>query len=154
MVLRAANEVCADVRALGAALLSVLEKADAEELSRLRQTHEISVLDATTVIRSNHVDEAKATLESLQRSRELAQVKLDYYGSRPFMNPGEIAALIQSGLSASAALGLPIGHTLASTMRLLPEVSMGWAGYGGSPQLSASSGGMITISQRGACGQA
>lgn len=42
--MKVAGELAADVRALGAELLSVLEKRDAEALSRLRAGHELSVL--------------------------------------------------------------------------------------------------------------
>jgi len=41
VVTQKASELCAELKSLGAALLSALEKRDAEELALLHSTHEI-----------------------------------------------------------------------------------------------------------------
>jgi hypothetical protein len=74
-----ANELCADVKALGTALLGALEKKDAEELGRLRATNETQMLELTTAVRERQVLAAKATRESLDKARETAAQKLQHY---------------------------------------------------------------------------
>ncbi len=66
-----AAELCAEVKSLGAALLSALEKRDAEALSLLRSSHEIGVLTAAREVRRKQIDEARETLAGLERSLEL-----------------------------------------------------------------------------------
>lgn len=78
-LLQKANEFCGDVKALGAALLAALEKKDAEELGRLRSTHEIQMLELMTAIRERQVLMAKSNREQLQKSRETAQFRLQHY---------------------------------------------------------------------------
>ena len=74
-----ATELCADVRSLGAALLSALERRDAEALALLRSTHEINVLAATRTVRLQQLEEAKAEHDALSKSLELAKDRLTYY---------------------------------------------------------------------------
>jgi len=73
------NEFCADVKALGSALLAALEKKDAEELSRLRASHETNMLELVTAIRERQVLDAKANKENLQKARETAKFRLEHY---------------------------------------------------------------------------
>jgi hypothetical protein len=73
------NEFCADVRALGSALLSVLEKKDAEQLSRLRASHETQMLDLITAVKERQILDAKAVREGLLKSRETAAFRLQHY---------------------------------------------------------------------------
>jgi hypothetical protein len=68
VLLQKANEVCNDVKALGAALLSALEKRDAEALSLLRQGQEIRVLEAVKAVREQQIAEAKEYLAALRKS--------------------------------------------------------------------------------------
>jgi hypothetical protein len=74
-----ATELCNEVRSLGAALLSALEKQDAETLARLRQSHETIALSNVGDVRRQQVAEAQAQVEALTRSRELAALRFRYY---------------------------------------------------------------------------
>lgn len=74
-----ANEFCGDVKQLGAAMLAALEKKDAEELARLRSSHEVQMLDLMTGIRERQVLEAKALKENLEKGRESARFRLQHY---------------------------------------------------------------------------
>ena len=65
-----ANELVGEVRNLGAALLSVLEKRDAEALSLLRSGQELRLLEAVREVRVKQIDEAKRTTEGLHESQE------------------------------------------------------------------------------------
>ena len=78
-LIQKANEFCSDVKGLGSALLSALEKKDAEELSRLRASHETSMLELITAIRERQVLDAKAHKENLLKGRETASFRLTHY---------------------------------------------------------------------------
>jgi hypothetical protein len=78
-VLQKANEFCADVKTLGSALLSALEKKDGEELSRLRASHENQMLELVTAIRERQVLDAKANKENLLKARETAEFRLQHF---------------------------------------------------------------------------
>lgn len=126
-MLQKANEVCADVRALGSGLLAALEKKDAEQLALLRSGHELALLEKIRYIREQQVAEAEAALEAAQLSKENTQQRFTYYSSRPYMNAGEQQHLqsLQTGMSlqenqsqlqasASGASGAPQFHGQAT----------------------------------------
>lgn len=77
-----ANEIINDVKSLGAALLAALEKKDAEELSLLRSTHEIQILEAMREIKRRQIDEAKASKEALETSKRVLEERRNFYESR------------------------------------------------------------------------
>ena len=78
-MLQKAQELCADLKSLGAALLSALEKRDGEALSLLRSTHEIQVLNAARQVRVQQVEEAQHTLEGLEKSRLVTEARHTFY---------------------------------------------------------------------------
>ena len=78
-LIQKANEFCADVKALGSALLAALEKKDAEEMTRMRASHETNMLELVTAIRERQVLEAKAHKENLLKVRETASFRLHHY---------------------------------------------------------------------------
>ena len=78
-LIQKATEFCAEVKSLGAALLSTLEKKDSEELGRTRATHETTILKMMTSIKERQFLEAKAGRESLLKSRETAIFRLRHY---------------------------------------------------------------------------
>ena len=74
-----ASELTGEVKALGNSLLSAMEKEDAEALARLRARHEQALLETTTLVKKAQVDEARASLEALQKSQDMAKTRLEYY---------------------------------------------------------------------------
>jgi Tc toxin complex TcA C-terminal TcB-binding domain/Neuraminidase-like domain len=141
VMLQKANEVCADVKALGASLLSALEKNDSEALGRLRQGQEIRLLQAVKAVREAQIDEARQNLAAIQRGQELAQIKKQYYETREFMNAGEITAVALNTASTAIDAGIAIGYGLAGGLKLIPDFVLGAAGFGGSPTACAQTGG-------------
>ena len=120
-----ASELAAELKSLGAALLSTLEKRDAEAMARLRSGHELSVLDAARRVRQQQVTEATQALMAAQRARELAQHKQAYYSTRPFMNLGEIAhTLLGAQALQLQGISSQIDMTV-SVIRLVPEIKIG-----------------------------
>ena len=78
-LIQKANEFCAEVKGLGSALLAALEKKDGEELSRLRASHETSMLELVTAIRERQVLDAMANKQNLLKGREIAAFRLQHY---------------------------------------------------------------------------
>ncbi|MEM8999770.1 MAG: neuraminidase-like domain-containing protein [Bacteroidota bacterium] len=141
ILLAKANEVCNDVKALGNALLSALEKKDAEELALLRQANEKQLLDAVKGVRELQIDEAKKNLDGLKESKALTEFKKEYYASKDFMNAGEIAATVLNGLSIATQTTGTVMDLLAGVLYIIPDFQLGASGFGGSPHASAKTGG-------------
>jgi hypothetical protein len=88
-----AGELCADVRGFGGALLSALEKRDAEAFARLRSGHELAVLSQMEQIKEYQIEEATRALEGMRKSRETIALRREHYASLAFMSPGELIHL-------------------------------------------------------------
>jgi hypothetical protein len=139
-MLQKANELAADVRAFGSALLSAIEKRDAEAMAQLRASHEAGLLEAVLDVRKLQIDEASAQLTAAQRSREAAQLRRDYYRGLAYMNPAETVkeALWQTSATLQDHAGLL--ELAAAVARAMPDISVGAGGHGNSPHLSISYG--------------
>ena len=104
VMLQKSLELCSEVKALGAALLSALEKKDAESLSLLRASDELELLNYATQLKEKHVEEAKESVTTLKKAESLAKARKQHYSG------------LLSGVTASlgALTGLPIGLPLNS----------------------------------------
>lgn len=78
MLVQKANEFCNEVKGLGAALLSALEKKEAEHLTLLRSKQEIDMLRLVESIKKEQIKEAEANLEALQKTRSNALERFTY----------------------------------------------------------------------------
>ena len=128
VVLQKAVELCADVKALGAALLSALEKKDAEELSLLRSGHEIKLLDGVRQIKEQQIEEAKATREGLIQSRVVTETRHLYYASREYTNANEklhLAKLETAHVLQTIGQGFELAASAAFS---IPEFDIGTSG--------------------------
>ena len=74
-----ATELCAEVKSLGAALLSAIEKGDAESLARLRSGHEMHLLQAVRLVKEAQLLEAKANMDALGNNLQSAQTRFAHY---------------------------------------------------------------------------
>ncbi len=72
-------ELCGEVRGLGSALLSALEKGDAEHLALVRQRHEIQIQQMTQEVRFLQWKQSQENTTSLLTSRKTALERLKYY---------------------------------------------------------------------------
>lgn len=141
VILQLANQLTADVRALGGALLAALEKKDAEAFGRLRQSHEVRALKAAVAVRKSAVDEAKEALSGLKLSKKLVETKREFYSSREFMNAGEIVAITLNGVAAALHIPVSVGYIAAGVLKAIPNFLIGASGFGGSPHATAETGG-------------
>lgn len=78
-LIQKALELCAEVRGLGNALLSVLEKGDAEHLALLRQSHEIKIQKMAKDVRFLQWKQTQENTTSLLTSRKTALERLKYF---------------------------------------------------------------------------
>ncbi|MCP5107466.1 MAG: hypothetical protein GY950_29025 [bacterium] len=141
-LLSKAVELCADVKTLGNSLLSALEKKDAEEMALLRSGHEIKIHEAMRAIKEKNIEEAETAIESLNKTKELAQIRHQYYTGREYMNSNEKlhldkleSALVFQGIGQGLEL-------LAGVLALIPQFKVGVAGAFGSPQVGVEIGGV------------
>jgi hypothetical protein len=141
-MLQKAVEFCGDVRSLGAALLSALEKRDAEALARLRSTQEVDLLTVVRQVKEQQVEEAQATLDGVTKAREVIQIRLAYYTNIAFLNPFEMANLAVTVESLQFQT-IHLGQELAAAiLHLIPNFKVGFlttvgATYGGENVASA-----------------
>lgn len=80
MVLSArAAELANEVKALGAAMLSAIEKRDAEEMALLRSSNELSMLKLVQEVRKKQIEEAEANLKALEATRKTTGARYNQY---------------------------------------------------------------------------
>jgi hypothetical protein len=154
VILQRANEFSADVRALGGLLLQALEKRDSEALSMLRATNQVELLKSLRQLKEKAIDEATHNKEALLERKRIAEIRYDHYDNLDFMNPAEIVGVSLSGLSITAHALAVIADVLAGVMFLIPNFQVGASGFGGSPHVSAKTGGdnLGKSAERGANG--
>jgi hypothetical protein len=78
-MIQKALELCNEVRSLGGALLSALEKGDGEHLALIRQRHEIQIQQMAEEVRFLQWKSTEESTKSLLTSRATALERLHYY---------------------------------------------------------------------------
>jgi hypothetical protein len=138
-----ATELCNEVKALGSALLTTLEKKDAEELSLLRSHQEIDTLKAIMLVREKQIIEAQAGLDNLNKYKDLVKTKIDYYDKLvgTGLNVWELAALNLNASSTAIDASIAVGYALSGGLKLIPDFIAGVAGFGASPTATFKLGG-------------
>ena len=145
VMFRKAKELCNEVKSLGAALLSALEKKDGEALALLRASNELAVLKDMEQIKQQQLDEATQQVDALQKSSDIANIRSTYYGG--LLSTGLIApettalGLTQSSIQLDQII--KIGNMLAGEVRLIPDFVAGASGAGGSPVVTVQAGGAM-----------
>jgi hypothetical protein len=145
-----ALELCAEVRAFGAALLAALEKQDAEELSLLRATQETGLLQSMQNMKQAAVQEAQSNVAALQAGLQLASDRQAYYSNlhnawstqEPSSQPTSQESQQLSSLGAADSRQGTASTILqeVAVFSILPQSSVGLAGAGGSPYVNLSWG--------------
>ena len=129
------------VRAYGAELQAALEKGDAGALALMQQTLQQQLLVDGDQILDWQVQQAGKTIDALTQALALAQQRHTFFTTQPFMNTGETveAALVILSMIDQGVVGVMEG--LAAVAALIPQITVGIAGFGGTPHVSASWGG-------------
>jgi|GEM_PF-5332045 len=130
VILQKALELCNDVRALGAELQAVIEKRDAEALARLRQSHEITTLDAARAIRQGQIEDARLALAAVQRQRETAELRRQHYQEDlQRTNSREEQAQKHGERSNELTKVRGILETVAGILHMLPNLNIGGTAF-------------------------
>jgi hypothetical protein len=138
-LLARALELCADLKSLGAALLSALEKQDAETLAALRSSHETALLDRQREVRKQQLFEAQVARETLDKTRDVTNTRYEFYSNiidRLSQESNQLTELT----TAMKLQGTSQGYeSVASDIATYtPDLSVGVAGQG--PYLAATLG--------------
>ena len=141
IVVQKALEFTNEVKMLGDKLLGIIEKKDAEGLTLLRSQHEIQLLKAIKQIREKQIDEAVETIGGLNKVLEMATQKETYYSDKTFINGNENLAIFLNTISSVISGNVASDEKIAAFFHLIPNFSIGIAGFGGSPSVSMSVGG-------------
>jgi hypothetical protein len=160
VIVQKALELCGDVRSTSAALLSALEKQDAEALALLRSEHELKLLGAVRQIKEQQVHEAEESIRGLEKSRSAAATRRDHYlrlldGEIADPERGEVEAPPEGRLLASETLEeakLAESHdweawaqrsdVLAAGLPLIGDFDVGSSGWAGTPVVKWRWGGL------------
>ncbi|KAK4163970.1 hypothetical protein QBC43DRAFT_300668 [Cladorrhinum sp. PSN259] len=78
-IIARAYDMCGELRSFGEQLLAIKEKKDGEALAALRARHDVAVQDMAIGLKRLHLDEARRTLEAMERTRQSHVAKLSYY---------------------------------------------------------------------------
>jgi hypothetical protein len=133
------------VRAYGALLLSALEKSDADQLAVMLATNQQQLLADADQIFAWQVEQAQNAIEALQKNRDLADARYNYYNNltKP-ENFGNAAEYIALGLQTTAiVLNAVAGfaHGTAAVAHAFPDITVGVAGFGGTATAHVKEGG-------------
>jgi hypothetical protein len=112
-----AKTLAASLSGYGAAMLSAMEKRDAEDLNRLRLTQQMNMAQLITRTRQLEINAASESLEAVNRQLDAARYRSEFYANlidsdRSGWEIGESAArhtasgtyLIESGIDTVAAI--------------------------------------------------
>lgn len=124
----------AAVQGFGTALMSALEKRDAEELATIRNRHQKNILALSKEVKQNELLSAEENLLRLQKRKESIDYKVDYY--EHLISTGRIASEdLQTGSVVLGSLlrgGAGVLDTAAAIAFLVPQVGSPFAmKYGG-----------------------
>lgn len=101
-----AMELCQEVKSLGAGLLSVIEKEDAEALAVLRARHEHNTLALASAVKYTQWQEAVKNRESVERTITAAARRFTYYEQLLGVPPADIKVPGLNPLSNDDLTGL------------------------------------------------
>jgi hypothetical protein len=159
-LLQKALELCGELKSLGGAMLSAIEKKDNESIALIRAKHEGVMQSLMMEIKKKQLEEAQKNLESLLQNRRSPEARMRYYLKQSGLDeslmpadtaefngiPNDIVTVDgESGLKlipfekedmekASAAADWQIGigavETLASVFHALPSMTIDGKPFG------------------------
>jgi hypothetical protein len=111
ILMQKATELCNELKSFGAEILSALEKLDAEKLSLLRNEQEIEMYKLISDIKLNAVKDSQITLDGLKKTREMVELRYNYY-----KNIKKISDLENAQLLTNYTAG--VVHTVGQIMTM------------------------------------
>ncbi|MGO4293549.1 neuraminidase-like domain-containing protein [Chitinophaga sp. RAB17] len=107
-LLQKALELCNELKSLGAAILSAIEKGDNESLSLIRAKHEGVMQNLQMEIKKKQVDEAQSALEGLQQNRKSPVYRMQYYLQLIGEDAGKVPDIDTDYSEIANAIEMPI----------------------------------------------
>jgi len=129
-----ARQFASTVQGFGNALLSALEKKDAEELTLLRSVHEQNILKITERIKKHNIDEAKNQVDIAKSSLKNVENRLEHYEELidEGLLPWEITQQVSRHLSGTFKAIEGAMHLTQGITYLLPQLGSPFSmKYGG-----------------------
>lgn len=137
-LMQKAQELASRVQELNASVLSACEKGDAEYLASARAGQERELLSLTLQAKQDQWRDADWQIEALQKTKAVSQANLTYYNGLINAGPGglingeiQYQSLISAAISLRGAANITEG--IGEVLRLIPDLVLGAAGFGGSP---------------------
>jgi hypothetical protein len=127
-----ALELVGDVRDLANSLLAALEKADGEDLAELRAQHEKELQEDLLAIRKQQIDELAATLEGLQKSKELVLARRMHYAGLAHISAKEQLHLSNLEAASAQQNSAAFSNLLSRELSLVPDFKVGALSTAGS----------------------
>jgi Tc toxin complex TcA C-terminal TcB-binding domain/Neuraminidase-like domain/Salmonella virulence plasmid 28.1kDa A protein len=78
-LLQKALELCGELKSMGGAMLSAIEKKDNEAMALIRAKHESTMHNLIIEIKKSQLEEANKTLDSLKQNRKSPEHRMKYY---------------------------------------------------------------------------
>ncbi len=134
-LIQRALEIAGEVRAFGASLLAAFEKGDAEFLAAMRAAHEQQLLNLTEEIRRLEFREADWQVQALQKTKQAAQARRQYYADliANGLIAKEQAYQNLTGVSMTTRASGNSVEAVGQVMNLIPDITIGVAGIASSP---------------------
>ncbi len=134
-LLQRAMETAGEVRMFGAELLAAFEKGDAEFLAAMRARHERQLQNLTEDIRRMEFREADWQVQALQKSKQSAQAKRQYYADliANGLIPKEQGYQNLTGVSMTTRAAGNSVEAVGQVMNLIPDNTTGVAGVASTP---------------------
>ena len=127
-----AGDLANEAKALGSAMLSAIEKRDAESLSLLRSSNEIALLRVVSELRVLQIDESESNLVALRASRRSIESRYRQYqrllGKTEVSLPGEQETTGEESMLGAPDAGLASGR---SNLGLINEENQQYVGFEG-----------------------
>lgn len=123
-----AVELCGEVRSFGAALLSAMEKRDAESLALLRSDQEIRLVGAMRGLKEQAIEEARTAIDGLRKNRELIEIRLRYYENLTYMNAYEEEQLYRLSSANDLSQKMAEYEIAAQIASQIPDFTLGSSG--------------------------
>jgi hypothetical protein len=135
-----AKNLTAATTQLGGALLAALEKRDAEALARLRTAQEKTLLQLTTLIKEQQVEEVKQSGLALNEGLKNAQLRQSFYTEQiqKGLSPNEIQNIVYMTAAAFFNTMAATTRTMASIAYAAPQVGSPFAMTYGGQQVGSS----------------
>ncbi|WP_461644098.1 Tc toxin subunit A-related protein [Labilibaculum euxinus] len=140
-LLQRALEICSEVKSLGSQLLSALEKGDTEKISVLRASHEKTLTDLVTGIKEKSIEEAEVAIEQVKLQQEHTQFRESYYRKKKKISGKEQQQLNFMDKAMKLQVASQALQLLAASTNLIPDITAGANGFGGSPVFTVNWGG-------------